>query len=76
MPAFKTTVRFVEEPELGNKGAVFTVKKDGDIVGHLMVGKASLHWFEKSAKKKANEVTWDALIEFLKTQPAVKVTRP
>jgi len=76
MAAFKTTVGFVEEPELGNKGVVFTVNKDDDIVGHLMVGKASLHWFEKNAKNKANKVTWDTLIEFLKTQPAATVSRP
>lgn len=47
MAAFKATVGFVEEPELGNKGMVITVTKDDDILGHLMIGKASVHWFEK-----------------------------
>jgi hypothetical protein len=76
MPAFRTTVGFVEEPELGNKGMVITVRKDNDIVGHLMVGKASLHWFDKNAKKKGNKVSWDDFIDFLREKPVVKVTRP
>lgn len=75
MGAFKTTVGFVEEPTLGNKGMVITVKKN-DIIGHLMVGKASLHWFDKNGKKKANKVSWEDLITFLKGKPVVDVTRP
>lgn len=76
MPAFTTTVGFAEEPELGNKGLVITVKKDAQIIGHLMVGKASLHWFEKNAKKNANKVSWDELITWLKTHQMVKTSRP
>ena len=76
MPAFTTTVGFVEQPELGNKGLVITVNKDGEIVGHLMVGKASLHWFKKSGKKKANKTTWDDLIGWFQQRPTVDTSRP
>ena len=40
----------VSEAQLGNKGLVVTVSQNGDILGHLMVGKASIVWFEKNAK--------------------------
>ena len=76
MAAFKTTVGFADEPELGNKGIVITVKKDEDIVGHFMIGKASVHWYAKNAKKKANKASWDALIDFMRQQQEVKVSRP
>lgn len=76
MPALKANVSFVEEPELGNKGMVITLKKDDDIVGHLMIGKASVYWFKKHAKKLANKTVWDDLIKFLKKQQMVKVARP
>lgn len=49
----------VPEASLGNKGLVVTVKKDDDIFGHLMVGKASLVWFEKHAKSKGRKFAWD-----------------
>jgi hypothetical protein len=74
--AFITTVGFVEEPELGNKGMVITINKDENIIGHLMVGKASLHWFGKNKKNKANKVSWDDLITFMKDKPVVNVPRP
>lgn len=76
MAAFKTTVGFAEEPELGNKGMVITIKKDNNIVGHLMIGKASVHWYDKNAKKAANKASWDALISFMRDQPSVQVPRP
>ena len=76
MAVRKATVGFAEEPELGNKGMVITAKKDDEILGHLMIGKASLHWFEKSAKKRANKVSWDDLIAFMQRQRVVKTTRP
>lgn len=76
MAAFKATVGFVEEPELGNKGMVITVTKDDDILGHLMIGKASVHWFEKHKKKLAYKTSWDDLIKFMKKQPSVKVAQP
>ena len=76
MAAFKTTVQNAGVSELGNKAMVITVKKDDAILGHLMVGKASLHWFEKDAKKTAHKVGWEKLIEFLEKRHSAKATRP
>jgi len=76
MPRLKTTVNFANEPELGNKGMVFTVKKDNKIHGHLMVGKASLFWFEKNAKKKARRMTWSDLATAFGKRTEVQVSRP
>ena len=47
--AISATLDIVSEAELGNKGLVITVK-DADILGHLMIGKASLVWFKKNKK--------------------------
>ncbi|MHC4538837.1 MAG: hypothetical protein ACYS74_03535 [Planctomycetota bacterium] len=76
MPRFKTTVNFANEPELGNKGMVFTVKMDERIHGHLMVGKASLFWFEKNAKKKARRMAWSDLAKVFEKRTEVQVARP
>ena len=76
MPRYKTTVDFANEPELGNKGMVFTVKKDNKIHGHLMVGKASVFWFEKNAKKKARKMTWSDLAGAFEKRSEVLVSRP
>lgn len=58
MAKHETTFGFADEPALGNKGMVLTVKQDGEIMGHLMIGKASLVWFDKNAKKKGHKVSW------------------
>ena len=76
MAAYKTTIAFAEQPELGNKGLVLTVKEGKHINGHLMVGKASLFWFEKNAKKKARKMSWSDLTNAFEKRAEVKVTRP
>lgn len=66
----------VTEADLGNKGLVVTVSKDGTILGHLMIGKASLIWFEKHAKKRGHKVSWDETRQWLTGKPESKATRP
>lgn len=61
MPKHLATFSFADEPELGTKGMVVTVKVDGDIIGHLMIGKAHLTWFEKNKKKKGHKASWKDL---------------
>ncbi len=70
------TFSFANEPELGNKGMVISVKRDNDILGHLMIGKASLVWFDKSKKKKGHKVSWEELEAWFKIKPESDETRP
>ena len=69
-------LEIVTEAELGNKGLVVTVHQDKDILGHLMVGKASLVWFEKNAKKRGRKVSWDDFHGWVIGKPASAATRP
>ncbi|OIR01855.1 hypothetical protein GALL_161570 [mine drainage metagenome] len=55
---------------------VISVKLDDDIKGHLMIGKASLVWFEKGKKKNGHKVTWEELEGWFMSKPEVKATRP
>jgi hypothetical protein len=66
----------VTDAQLGNKGAIVTVKQDGNIFGHLMVGKAALVWFEKGAKKKGRKVSWEDFQAWVIQKPEVSGTRP
>lgn len=66
----------VPEAQLGTKGLVVTVKQDGDILGHLMVGKASLVWFEKHAKKKGRKLFWQDFHQWIMQKPEISATRP
>ena len=66
----------VSEAQLGNKGLVVTVSQNGDILGHLMVGKASIVWFEKNAKKKGRKVSWDDFHQWVMQKPETAATRP
>ncbi len=66
----------VTKAQLGNKGLVVTVFKDGDIFGHLMVGKASIVWFEKNAKKKGRKAHWDDFHQWIMQKAEVSATRP
>ena len=66
----------VTEAQLGNKGLVVTVNQDGNIWGHLMIGKASLVWFEKNAKKKGRKVSWEDFHQWVMQKPEVSATRP
>ncbi len=59
-----------------SKGLVITVKRGDDILGHLMVGKASLHWFEKKCEEKARKISWDELITFMRAKQLIDITRP
>ena len=76
MAKYKTSFGFADEPELGNKGMVISVKRDEDIKGHLMIGKASLVWFDKNMKKKGHKVSWDELETWILSRPEVEATRP
>lgn len=73
--ATDATLSVVTEAQLGNKGLVVTVKKDGDILGHLMVGKASIVWFEKNAKKNGRKVSWDNFHQWVMQKTEVAATR-
>ena len=66
----------VSEAQLGNKGLVTTVYDDTGIVGHLMVGKASLTWFEKHAKKRGRKITWSEFHTWIMRKPEIPATRP
>jgi len=75
--AYKTTItKIAEELALGNKGLVITVNSDDEILGHLMAGKASVHWYEKNAKTKSHKTSWKELIAFMKSKPIVDLKRP
>lgn len=66
----------ITQAELGNKGLVVTVHQDDDILGHLMVGRASLVWFEKGAKKRGRKVSWNDFHSWVMGKPEVAATRP
>ncbi len=70
------TLSFADEPELKNKGMVLTVKDDDDIVGHLMIGKASIIWFKKNAKKRGYKVDWEELKTWFEAKEKIEATRP
>ncbi|MBK6729030.1 MAG: hypothetical protein IPG63_17790 [Xanthomonadales bacterium] len=74
--ATKVLLDTVTQAELGNKGLVVTIYQDDDILGHLMVGKASLVWFEKSAKKRGRKVTWNDFHAWIMAKNEVAATRP
>jgi hypothetical protein len=76
MAKSSSKVSFAQDLELGSKGLVVSVEIDGDILGHLMVGKASLVWFEKSGKKQGRKVSWTELSTWFLTKPKVDATRP
>lgn len=72
----KVLLNTVSKAELGNKGLVVTVYQDSDIFGHLMVGKASLTWFEKNAKKRGRKVSWDEFHSWIMEKTETAATRP
>jgi len=74
--ATDATLSVATEAPLGNKGLVVTVSEDGEILGHLMVGKASLVWFEKNGKKKGRKISWSDFHHWMLRQPLVTATRP
>lgn len=74
--ATDATLSVITAAQLGNKGLVVTIKKDGNIFGHLMVGKASLVWFEKNAKRQGRKISWDQFHTWVMQQPEVSATRP
>ncbi len=66
----------VSEAQLGNKGLVVTVQNEAGILGHLMIGKASVVWFEKNAKKRGRKVFWNAFHDWIMEKPEFVATRP
>ena len=76
MASSKTTFEFADAPELGNKEMVLTVKIGNDIIGHLMIGKASMTWFEKNARKKGRKVTCSEFQEWILTKNTTTASRP
>lgn len=56
------------EAELANKGVVFQYMEDGDLVGWLEVGKATLKWTDKKGKKPDGECDWRHFIEWIKNR--------
>ncbi len=66
----------VSEAQLGSKGLVVTLYDESGIVGHLMIGKASLTWFEKHGKKRGRKVTWGEFHQWIMKRPEVQATRP
>lgn len=71
--AFLTTVT---EAQLGNKGLVVTVYDEAGILGHLMIGKASLIWFEKHGKKRGRKIAWSDFHTWIMKKPESPATRP
>ncbi len=65
---------------LGNKGILITVESsDGsghDILGRLMVGKASLVWFKKYKKNKGHKVNWQEFIDWIEAKEETGATPP
>lgn len=74
--ATNAVLTLVTEAQLGNKGLVVTVYNDAGILGHLMVGKASVIWFEKHAKKRGRKVAWDGFHQWIMKKPEIPATRP
>ncbi len=74
--ATDATLSVVTEAQLGNKGLVITIKKDDNIFGHLMVGKASIVWFDKNAKKRGRKVSWEDFHQWIMQETEVIATRP
>ena len=76
MAKHETTFGFADAPPLGTKGMVLTVKQDNHIIGHLMIGKASLTWFEKNAKKKGRKVSWSEFQGWILNKKEIPASRP
>ena len=76
MAKHEAILDFADKPKLGTKGLVVTVKVDDDIIGHLMVGKASLVWFKKGKKSKGHKVSWKDLQEWMLKKPEKTAKRP
>jgi len=74
--ASQAKLDLVHQADLGNKGLVVSNLNDGDIVGHLMIGKANLVWFEKNEKKFGRKVTWEEFRVWILQKSRVKATRP
>lgn len=74
--ASEARLDLVHEAQLGNKGLVVSNLDDGEIVGHLMIGKANLVWFEKNDKKFGRKVSWEDFRTWMLQKPKVKATRP
>jgi hypothetical protein len=66
----------VTEAQLGNKGLVVTVHDGAGILGHLMIGKASVVWFEKHAKKRGRKASWTDFHKWIMAKPEIPATRP
>lgn len=76
MAKYQTTFGFADAPPLGTKGMVLTVKQGDDIIGHLMIGKASLTWFEKNARKQGRKVYWSDFQKWMLTKAPSTASRP
>jgi len=74
--ASQAKLKVVHEAELGSKGLVVSHLDDDGIVGHLMIGKANLVWFEKNEKKLGRKVSWGDFRAWVMEKPRVKATRP
>ncbi len=74
--ATEATLEVVKKASLGNKGVVVSVSEGDDILGHLMIGKASPVWFEKNAKARGRKVSWADFREWMLTKAEQKAKRP
>lgn len=72
--ATNATLKLVTQAELGSKG--LTIAVDGETEGSLMIGKASLVWFKKNAKKQGYKVSWSEFEAWVTDRQQVKATRP
>ncbi|MEZ4271724.1 MAG: hypothetical protein R3C68_09925 [Myxococcota bacterium] len=55
------------DTQLKNTGVSLAYLKDEELVGYLQVTKAKLRWTDKHGKKPTREVSWDQLIEWMKS---------
>lgn len=74
--ASRAKLDLVQQAELGTKGLVVSHLNDEEIVGHLMIGKANLVWFEKHEKRFGRKVTWEEFRDWVLAKPRVPATRP
>jgi hypothetical protein len=63
--AKNVTAELEVETELRNKGLTLNVHSNGDLLGRLSVGKATVAWTLKNGKKPVVTRSWEELVERL-----------
>jgi hypothetical protein len=53
------------ETRLRNKGVYIHVYEDGEKLGRLEIGKATIIWYDKGAHNPTATATWEQFIEWM-----------